>query len=1036
MDVPFKVLLDYCFLSLPKTLHIESIDRLMKDLQDKSGYGKDTIKNYRSGKRAGYVDVSPSKNAYKCLFQVIWKRYLCITAENYKDSSIAFFRYLINSKLIMDYEQASGWIQRIQNEQLPDDGDDNAFFAFMENSQFFYTLYEYILLWKNQEFRDYDPTKQRSLQNVSVPHLIVIDDYPDYMTQSLIGAETNDPVLTTDLYERNCDFSFFESNKISLITGPGGQGKTLFLNVLRRIHYDQKDVFDDIIYIPLIALTLYEKLPDNATDDWIRTYITSNYPDVEIDCNEKAYLILLDGFNEYQAAKNQDAVKKITDDIRNLIKTISAPDNFSLSLVMTAREAKSITRVFGEIPCMRIMNISGTSDEMFKRIEDKCGKALLFDKAELNQLARIPLYALMLLNLPQESLMQITDKYSLMDQEYKWRSDQRLGSEQHMGAYDKRWYLYYYYVVLPYAAFYTVMSGNTYSLDRKRVTDVISDLNNGSFSSTLYESLCQRDYAGLEWEHPELNPEQLRHLMDNDEDKMVTYLDSSYRFGHEEWRDFLGAKYLHTVVSILHSHYTDKDFSDIMSLNMNFNVGANVARLFLQSFNLCSGSEKNKEVAIEFFKLDNYTKISSCLFGVIRFLHLAFDFNDYLQWDVPLGQNGENQTLQKIFTPLYRHLTTYDCAKKLKTNSRMKERLGEDGIDLIVLYVCEILSKVSEYYRRIYSFDKAYKVVMLAKQYDENSDIILQQEAKLYLCVLEWMLNGNSRPKGIDELQDMDEHDIYNTGIVILSKLAKKGFHLSGNTVGALKSTPAPVMIRYMNQSSKTFKPDYCGAFRCYLDVIYSAGYVRRDITYTVRQALNLLLKGYVRVSEDSLFDPEDEFADLEELKLEVCYPLFSLSVNQKSLELAKDLINKAEGQELAGLNYLRGVEKLWSGEKEIAKEYFQTRFKTESTLMSDIRLMYEYGENLTERINKGFRELIFGQYGVKAAGNGKIDKTHPAYWYIEARELELSLCSPKDAEQRKLFFAELESSRDELEIINMVYSAMLSESSGTKSQT
>ncbi len=1025
MDVPFNVLLNYCLLHMPKTLCIETMKSLIDDLAKKSGYGEESIKNYKSGKRRINEGCTPTANAYRCLFGVIWKRYLAIEINNYKDKAIAFFRYIINSGYVIDHEQAAGWIQRIQNETLPDENIDS-FANFIENSQFYDTLYEYIMLWKNQEFREYKPDEKQSRKGAVVPHLITKDDFPEYMTQSLFDTESANNVLTADLYGGNCNFSFFEKNKISLITGPGGQGKTLFLNVLRRIHYDLKDVFDDILFVPLISLTLYEKLPENATKDWIWTYIASNYPDIEIDSDDKKYLILLDGFNEYQAAKNQEAAEKITCDIRNLIKTIGASDNYHLSLVMTAREKKSVTRIFGEIPGMRTMTLSGTSDFVHKRIEEKC-KDLLLNKDELMKLADIPLYALMLLDLPQESLSKITDKYSLMNQEYNWRANQRLGSKQHMGAYDKRWYLYYYYVVLPYTAFFASMSDNTYTLRNSSVSSIIEDLNCGGLGSIIYNYLCKGDYAGLEWDCPQLTTIQLRHLMDNDEDKMITYHGNSYRFLHEEWRDFLVAKYLNTVVQILHDNYTDNDFSSIMSLKMNFNVGANVARLILQSFGFCSDAKSNEQAILKFFELDQNTKLSRCIVGVIRFLHLAFDFNEYLQWDVPLDENKVNQTLHKILAPLYRHLLDTNFDSKLKNNAKLRERLGAPGVELLILDVCEILSKVSEYFRRKYLFDKAFKAVNLAKQFDENSDIILQQEAKLYLCILEWKLKNTSSSNQTGIVRDMDEKSIYQTGTQLLTKLASKGFHLSGNTAGILISTPAPILINYLNKDNDKFVPDYCRAFSCYMDVIYGAGYVRRDITYTVRQALNLLLKGYIRVSDDSTFDPEDEFCELEDLILEANKPLFSAEMNQKSLELAQHLIKKAQGQELVGLNYLRGVEKLYSGEKDVAAEYFHTQFRTESTLMSDIRLKYQYGEDLSDKIDQGYRDLIFGKYGVRAAQEGYIDRTHPAFWYIEARELELSLCKAENIEQRKQFFAELEKPEDISVIIETVYRFMVS---------
>ena len=55
-------------------------------------------------------------------------------------------------------------------------------------------------------------------------------------------------------------------------------------------------------------------------------------------------------------------------------------------------------------------------------------------------------------------------------------------------------------------------------------------------------------------------------------------------------------------------------------------------------------------------------------------------------------------------------------------------------------------------------------------------------------------------------------------------------------------------------------------------------------------------------------------------------------------------------------------------------------------------------------------------------AGDGKIDLTHPAYWYIEAKETELALLSGQEKDVRKAFFEDLEKRYKASDILCIIY--------------
>ena len=1041
MQVPFKVIFEYCRCNLSQEGYNstefpaifasnQDCDKAKRLEYDKIGH--QTIKNYIGGHRTGIKTfVAPKKDSFNKIFNKMWKEYFRMTPENYKENANAFFEHLRQTKNIDDDCRVRQWIESIENEHV----NQNNFENFMYTCTFYYALWEYTQLWNDEEYRNFDPDDIRTLKGKGMYHLASPDDYADYMPQSLTDTESGEPVLTLDYSEKKNDFSFFKNNRLSLITGPGGQGKTCFLNMLHRIHSDFGSVFDNVFIVHLAELTGYDRISASSNGNWIQDIIYKDYSkDIFAPSNETS-LILLDGFNEYRASKNKDVVGAITKSIEELIRIVKY-EKKGLSVVITAREAKKVTSVLTNVNDMKILSLSGTDSKIAENIVEKCENKLSLEVSELRRLADIPLYALLLKDLPNQKIEEIRNKYSLLDWIYTQRSRQRLRNEKHIAFHNKSIYLFYYYVALPYTAYSIVMSediSNAYSFGQKEVEAITKGLEKDNLGMVLHNYFCKGDY--IDHTYPEITANDLRMLLENDEEKFITSdysEDPRYSFAHEEWRDYLVARYLHTVAEFLKLHHTDKDYSDIMSMQLSFNVDEDISQMVLQSFGFDRSKENNEEAAIKYFTLDTKNNDSeyfkNYIVGIICFLHIAFDLNEYTRWQVPKGENEENETLSKIFQALYAYLLESKFIDHLNNPaSNLNKKLREEDKNRIVLYVCEILSKVAEESRRNNQFKRDLNAVNLAKKLDNDSDIILQQEAKLYLSVLESrILKRHIDKEEIPQsIRTMDDSKVFETGMNLLSKLARRGFHLSGNTSGLIKSFPAPVLVRYMGKKLKT---DFCGAFEDYMGIIYSAGYVRRDIAYTVRQALSLLLKGYIRISEENDFDPENDISELDDLKTEICTPLFATELNEETLDFASKLIKKAEGQKLDGLNYLRGLLKYYRGEKEAAHAFFTPDKSKGAALLSDIQLKYRYGEDVGNRIEQGFDDLIKGDgFSIKKIGDGQYDKFNPVYMYIEARETELSLCKGDALEKRRQEFKNLEEREEIFDTVNMIYSRMIS---------
>ena len=312
------------------------------------------------------------------------------------------------------------------------------------------------------------------------------------------------------------------------------------------------------------------------------------------------------------------------------------------------------------------------------------------------------------------------------------------------------------------------------------------------------------------------------------------------------------------------------------------------------------------------------------------------------------------------------------------------------------------------------------------------------KKAKMFLSCSEVMLyeiqlDENSTikfPKDNDEItSSTPQNELFSKGKELLEGLAHRGFHLSGNTLGLMISTPAPILIEKLSD----VELDYCKALRCYLEIMYGAEtFVRRDVSYTVKQALRLLLLGYVYVSDESTYDPdypcddpddpEDRSCALKEkLILKVCRPLFTPNINANTIRLVNNMIEKVEGQESPGLNYLRGLACYYRGEKSKARLLFESpTIKDTNRTIYNLQLQYHYGvDNLDEAILNDYEQRAAS---ILDCGKGHYDKTHPVYYYLEEKNMHLSLMDESQREKKRLWFDKFEQEHHIDDVVKTVY--------------
>lgn len=1030
MIVPFKALIGFLQEQRPDlTLSLDTLGN--KDstvgLLD---VGRTSVQNYIEGYRKEGVSVPTKKTIKEYIFKGICSSNLYdIKPNNYKEKALALISYLLKNQYIhTDYIDVQDYINKIEDEQIPEG--DNQFEIFLDDCVLLRFLCDYLSLWKNNEYREAIPPQARMI-DAATPEVVMAnrfgDNYEKYLIQQLVSEENNDVLLTLDrLTNTDFDFSFFVDNKLTLISGPGGQGKTSFLCALKILHSNLPKTFDGVFIVPLINLTELSVNSVTVKEDFISNYIKQN-DGVDIQNTTQNYLILLDGFNEFRSAKNKHIVDIITESLGRLISDIFNNDKPNLSIVLTTRESKTTMNLLPNAgKDFMKTELKGTPDNLYEKIKEKYERLNYeFEGSEISRLAKTPLYALMLDEFEDSEIVsKIQNKYKLFDEVYRKRANQRLGDEVHKSAYDKSYYLYYYYVVLPTIA-YTLNTSKEYNNDFVFYSSDLESFVKAVVENGLDEIIFEQQlntFTQINGDPQKLSVLSLKRFLLHEENRIINKEvndECKFKFEHQEWRDYLVAKHINDNVNVLKSRYKHLSNTSISALHLNCNVDSNIGRLILQSFDMDSTEEHNTSIAKKFFKIDDNTKISNYLYGIVKFLHVAFDFNEYLQLRLIKGPNKQIPSLHFIF---YVKLTKYLI--KNKSNRQLINAVKSNND--VLLCICEILSKEAEYFRREESYSEkyvhyqeSYNVIELAKKYSDDSDIMKNQEGKLYVCLYEESLRNSKKqfdkivPK---ELSSMKPIDMFIKGQEQLSQVAEKGFHLSANAIGIILSTPAPVLIN----SIPDLKPDYCAAFRYYMEVIYGAEYINRDISYTVRQALSLLMKGYIKISESNGFDPEEGYKDLSTLHTERCSPVYGEELNDSTVRFAESLVRKADGQDAAGMNFLRGYVAYASNKSDEAKVFWTSPLTSETTLMYNIARKYYLGEkNLDEDISSGFKT---NAEKIQSAGEGKIDLTHPVYWYIEAKEFLLSLVNNDSVEKYNQFFDDIEERYAISSVVNSVH--------------
>ena len=249
----------------------------------------------------------------------------------------------------------------------------------------------------------------------------------------------------------------------------------------------------------------------------------------------------------------------------------------------------------------------------------------------------------------------------------------------------------------------------------------------------------------------------------------------------------------------------------------------------------------------------------------------------------------------------------------------------------------------------------------------------------------------------------MDKKEAFGRGMDIIGKNADKHNNMSSNLLAMIESTPAPFI-----RDNNLVQTNYVKAFWTYFDVM-NGNHSGKELVYSLRQCAALLIKGYVKVDEDSprlqiirniTYNLPSISADVfkdksQSSQLRACVvdctkdgkPDFRPNeINTPTLNLAESLLEKIRYETSDSyVSFLIGCIELAKGNNESAKSILSKSANAQAKII----LHGVFGDEVCKAV-----ECIEAYKSLKANVTdrfGRIDSCHISYPIAEAEQLMIN---------------------------------------------
>ena len=751
-----------------------------------------------------------------------------------------------------------------------------------------------------------------------------------------------------------------------LIEGPGGQGKSRFITELKCVAKESK-FFSYVYSIELRGLIHnIEKCIDhknaNDTTSFILDFISEHDSNKALDILTSAQtmqshrkarpmLLLLDGYNEIFVSPSKLAIKLLTAEIEHIS---TKWDNTYIFITSRFNDIARNNTHYTSLQTYQKCLLSGVPHDEYSNFINKHSTL----PETIKELAKIPMYFKHLV-LHEDTIPQ--GKYDLLYQMYyKLFKQTKCNAEDYFA----------FFIAAPHIAQY-MNDSCKYYVSHYELTDYVNclttNLNSCEIASVLHTTNDSDIYT-----FSNLKSEKIINALTHKGPLTICDNNGSLGFFHDDIREFLVA---FSVVCAIQTHtqaYQTKKASILLNSQISMNISADASNLLKEILNLSFDVTKGmEELYSPLLTASNFELNETS----ILYAHTAFLISDYLQ--IPF--NSLKTSLHKILSKI-----TEECCVYYRNNMITNLILSFDVRlrERCLTALANIFSKECEYYRRDYIFPKALELIKIAESICLYSEVIVNQKAKIYLYYHKHLISEGT-PVSTEKLLGFSSiQSIFNTAMQLLEDLTNKSnFNLSSNSIGMLYSVPAPYLVREVKQPI-----DFIKAFWANYNTIttkHHVNYIHREIDYTVRQAVALLLKGYVRIKPGFLY----RSSMIQQLTPE-CFALGEknpLMIDNETLKFADDLLKFADGQYINSLNYLRAL-----------VSYYQNHDNTEALLLSEddnllnqLFLNYKFLHNYN--VEHKYQDLIKCLHDPQNQ-DGRVDGCHQIYWYCDAKNLEIAL--------------------------------------------
>lgn len=817
--------------------------------------------------------------------------------------------------------------------------------------------------------------KKRLIKDTSK---IVITQSSPYFAQRVYDDKTNRALLNT----AKLDFSKLKDNKRVVIKGPGGQGKTRLITEIKS-RSRNSEFFSYVfsieltILMPAVEEFMKSKISSDATTDFILSYISeNNNADPEdiysnaTDITKKPVLIMLDGFNELYTSTNPVAIKTLTEEIQRISNEWG--NTYIIITCRCAGDDLDFKNRYQSLQNYRQFSLSGVPEKEYNDYIKAHPK--LTDT--IKNLVSIPLYynhlSTLKDNIPTTQFDLLMQIYGKLFRQSQCTSDD----------------YYAFYIAAPYIA-QTIDNYANNQITPAQITNIVRNLHNKNLD-LLFETTLEITGDKNIFSYAEISVEKVCKILTQN-GPLVLCNDNKYlKFRHDDIKDSMIAFNVLRNIKALENSYNTNDITAVCDIYADLNVSVSVANLVKENLQLKDKktADKNLENLYSSITKNNDFELNET---AILYIHTAFLISDYLQIPYISIQNS----LHKILG-----MATNECML-YHQNGNLDQiiNIPDEKLNLRCrLALADIFSKECEYFRRSRRYVTGLKLAALAEKISSDNQQIINQKAKLYIYLHRDIITRRELLETFDIKSEgfIKVDELYTNALSLLEYNSEKfNFNLSSSVLGMLYSVPAPYLIKYTSQQFdcvKAFWANYCT-----ITTKKQKDYSKREIDYPIRQAVALLLKGYVRLRDGFIYKAgmlaKLNLSSFEEGNKN---PLLT---DSSTLALAEDLLKLADGQYIKGFNYLRGMIKMFSGSNIYAERLF---ISEDDNLLNQIILNEKFSRkyDIDAKYNE-IKETILKPENK----DGLADSCHPVYWYCDAKNLDLSF-NPDRAD----FFNEFET--------------------------